>query len=96
MTLQQYGEVVFISLDKAADADFSLVGKSTKPTAVTYDPVDQVGYLKKEKGPEWVLNMADACGTTLDHTGPSLKTENHQVFTGICNEQLMCFREIIS
>lgn len=42
VTLQQFGEVGFISLDSAADADFSLVGKSTKPAAVTFDPVNQV------------------------------------------------------
>ena len=42
VTLQQFGEVGFLSLDTAADADFSLVGRSTKPAAVTFDPVNQV------------------------------------------------------
>lgn len=42
VTLQQYGEIGFLSLDSAADAGFSLVSRSTKPAAVTFDPVNQV------------------------------------------------------
>ena len=41
--LQRYGEVGFLSLDdNPADTEFSLIGKSRKPAAVTYDPVSQV------------------------------------------------------
>ena len=42
VTLQQFGEVGFISLDNAAYGGFSLVGRSKKPAAVTYDRLNQV------------------------------------------------------
>ena len=41
-TLKESGEVGFISLTGAQSHDLTLAGRSTHPSAVTYDPIEQV------------------------------------------------------
>ena len=41
-TLKESGEVGFISLTGAQSHDLTLAGRSSHPSAVTYDPIEQV------------------------------------------------------
>lgn len=41
-TLKESGEVGFISLTGAQSHDLTLAGRSKHPSAVTYDPIEQV------------------------------------------------------
>ena len=41
-TLKESGEVGFISLTGAQSHDLTLAGRSSHPSAVTYDPIEQI------------------------------------------------------
>ncbi|KAK7497721.1 hypothetical protein BaRGS_00011116, partial [Batillaria attramentaria] len=59
-TLKGSGEVGFISLTGAQSHDLTLAGRSTHPSAVTYDPIEQVVYWSDVK--EHVIYKASLAG----------------------------------
>ncbi|PVD21301.1 hypothetical protein C0Q70_19473 [Pomacea canaliculata] len=59
-TLKESGEVGFISLTGAQSHDLTLAGRSKHPSAVTYDPIEQVVYWSDVK--EYVIYRASLAG----------------------------------
>lgn len=66
-TLKESGEVGFISLTGAQSHDLTLAGRSSHPSAVTYDPIEQV-------------YLPDRAQCTQSHISPMTPQNMEQVY----------------